>query len=166
MGTLAREMAQNTAHVLPLLLRAYADEWFAHYNYYFASKMVHGASSESVAAVLRAKSEAALTRADRLADRIVQLGGIPAPKLTELVDAATDKPFKLPEDLSDVRTLLEAVLDADRTSMRTFYELHRLSRDADILTAALALSLLAEATEGEQQLERLLSDPVPAKRGT
>jgi bacterioferritin len=162
---LAQEMAGGRSAVRPLLLRAYADEWFAHYNYYFVSKMVLGPSAESVAAVLRAKSEAAHSRADRLADRIIQLGGNPTPKLTELIDVATDKPFKLPDDLGDVRSLLEAVLDADRTSMRTFHEAYGLSRDADPLTAALVLVLFGEATAGEQQLERLLADSVPDKTG-
>src|SRR5690349_6519248 len=65
MGLLAQEFARNTTGVLAILQRAYADEWFAHYNYYFVSKMVIGPSSESVAAVLRTKSDAALARADR-----------------------------------------------------------------------------------------------------
>ena len=30
--------------VLPDLLRAYADEWFGHYNYYFVSRTVCGSS--------------------------------------------------------------------------------------------------------------------------
>lgn len=166
MGLLAQELAPKAGAVLPDLLRAYADEWFGHYNYYFVSRMVCGASSTSISALLRSKSEASLCRADRLASRIIELGGTPVPKLTELVDAATDKPFKLPDDLGNVRALLEAVLDAERTSMRTHHLILSKTRDNDPLTAALALDLLREATEGEQQLERLLADSVPDKTGT
>jgi len=166
MGTLAREMSPGADEVLPELIRAYADEWFGHYNYYFVSRMVAGSSAESVSAFLREKSQDALSRADRLASRIIELGGTPVPKLTELVEAATDKPFKLPEDLSDVRSLLEAVLDAERTSMRTHADIYANTRDADPLTAALAIELLREATQGEQKLERLLNDAAPHKTGT
>ncbi len=166
MGLLARELAPGADADLPDLIRAYADEWFGHYNYYFVSRMVRGASSEAIAALLREKSEASLSRADRLASRIIELGGTPVPKLTELVDAATDKPFKLPDDLGNVRELLEAVLDAERTSMRTHHKVLAETRDDDPLTAALALDLLREATDGEQQLERLLNDDVPEKNGT
>ena len=163
---LAREMASGHENVLPDLIRAYADEWFGHYNYYFVSRMVNGRSAESISALLLLKSNAALSRADRLASRIIELGGTPVPKLTELVDAATDKPFKLPEDLSDVRSLLEAVLDAERTSMRTHHDIYQRTREDDPLTASLALDLLREATEGEAQLERLLNDSAPHKAGT
>jgi len=165
MGKLAQEMAPNHESVLPELLRAYADEWFGHYNYYFVSRMVNGPSAESIGAFLRQRSQVALDRADRLASRIIELGGTPVQKLTELVEAATDKPFKLPEDLSDVTALLEAVLDAERTSMRTQSLIYAMARDSDPLTSELALDLLKEAAQGEQQLERLLSDSVPEKTG-
>jgi bacterioferritin len=166
MGKVAQEMAPDHKSVLPELIRAYANEWFGHYNYYFVSRMVNGPSAESIGAFLLKKSKVALDRADRLASRIIELGGTPVPKLTELVDAATDKPFKLAEDLSDVTALLEAVLDAERTSMRTHAAIYAMARNSDPLTAALALDLLKEAAQGEQQLERLLNDSGPDKTGT
>ena len=166
MGLLARELAGESEEILQDLVRAYADEWFGHYNYYFVSRTVSGPSAESVGAFLLRKSEVAFERADRLASRIIELGGTPVPKLSDLVDAATDKPFKLPEDLSNVRALLEAVLDAERTSMRTHSAIYAKSREQDPLTAALALELLREAAQGEQQLERLLADSAPDKTGT
>src|SRR5581483_10407396 len=105
-GTLASRIARPSKALLADLVRAYADEWHAHYNYYFVSKMVHGPSSAPISALLARKSDAALIRADRLALRLIQLGGRPAEKLGELPDLATDKPFKLPDDLADVEGLL------------------------------------------------------------
>jgi ferritin-like protein len=49
-----------------------------------------------------------------------------------------------------------AVLDAERTSMRTHQALYEQTRDRDPITARLVLDLLTEATRGEQQLQRLL----------
>ena len=165
MGTLAREIAQPTPEVLAELLRAYADEWFAHYNYFFVAHMVHGPSTPPVAALLRRKSDEALVRADRLALRLIQLGGEPASKMGALADSASDKPFKLPDDLRDIEGLLKAVLDADRTSMRTFQRLHELTRNRDAISEALALDMLTQAVAGEQELERLLSAPAPEMTG-
>ncbi len=165
MGLLANEFARPENALLRELQRAYADEWFAHYNYYVAALLITGSSAASVAALLRGKSEEALRRADRLAERLVQLGGGPIPKLTGLVEAATDKPFKLPEDTGDVRGLLRAVLDAERTSMRTHNAIHEMSRDRDPLTSMLALELLTESTRGEHMLEMLLGDQAPEMTG-
>jgi bacterioferritin len=163
---MAIEFAQPDEDLLRELQRAYADEWFAHYNYYIASRLVTGPSAASVAALLRDKSDEAFRRADLLAQRLVELGETPTPKLTDLVDAATDKPFKLPDDLSDIEGLLRAVLDAERTSMRTHRSIHAMTRDSDPLTADLALYLLRQAAEGEQLLEKLLGGSAPEMTGT
>lgn len=165
MGMLSRHFADPRPDVIDGLLRAFADEWFGHYNYNFVAHMVRGPASASIATLLRGKSEQALDRAERLATRLIQLGSEPVRKLTDLPALATDKPFKLPNNLSDVDALLRAVLDAERTSMRTHQRLYELTRDSDPLTAALSLQLLAEAATGEQQLERLLGDEAPQMTG-
>jgi bacterioferritin len=165
MGVLATEFAQPDEELLRELQRAYADEWFAHYNYFIAAQLVSGPSSASIAELLRNKSDEAFKRADRIAGRIVQLGGIPTTKLTALVEVATDKPFKLPEDLSDIDGLLRAVLDAERTSMRTHHAIHQGTAGRDPLTAAMSLDLLTEATRGEQLLEKLLGHSAPEMQG-
>ena len=77
------------------------------------------------------KSAEALARANRLAQRILQLGGRPSPKLTDVVGDATDKPFKLPKSMTDVHGVLRAILDAERTSLRTYHRLYARTRDGD-----------------------------------
>jgi ferritin-like protein len=86
-------------------------------------------------------------------------------KLTDLPDVATNKPFKLPADLSDVDALLRAVLDAERTSIRTLQQLYEMTRGADPVTETLVVSLLGQSVEGEQRLERLLGDEAPEMTG-
>jgi bacterioferritin len=165
MGKLAREIAGVTPELRDELVRAYADEWFAHYNYFFVSHAIHGPSAPPVAALLRRKSNEALVRADRLAVRLIELGEQPVPKLTDLGDYASDKPFKLPDDLRDIEGLLRAVLDADRTSIRTFQHLHDLTRNRDALSEALLLEMLGQAIAGEQEIENLLSESAPEMTG-
>jgi ferritin-like protein len=94
-----------------------------------------------------------------------QLGSSPIAKLTDLIDHATDKPFKLPEEADDLSGLLAAVLDAERTSLRTFHALCELAAN-DPVTAALALDLLHEAMDGEQEMETLLGSTAPELDGT
>jgi bacterioferritin len=166
MGKLARELARPSEELMSGLRRAYADEWFAHFNYFTVSKRITGPSAASLSQLLRRRSERALARAERLSDRILELGGELPEKLGELVEHATDKPFKLPDSLDDAEGLLKAVLDAERTTMRLQHRLHELSREHDPLTAALTLDLMDEAVKGEQALEMLLGHDAPEMDGT
>ena len=166
MGYLARRLRQGERTALvQALTQAYADEWFAHYNYWFVANTVCGPASAAVAALLRRKAQRALVHANWLAARLSELGGQPVAKLTELVQHATDKPFKLPDDVRDLDGALKAVLDAERTSLRTYQRLYEQTQQHDPVTQALALDLLREAVNGEEQLERLLGEPAPELEG-
>jgi bacterioferritin len=167
MGELGRQLAgAHRARLITDLTRAYADEWFAHYNFQFTANVLWGHYSPSTRALLARKSREALTRANRLAQRILQLGGQPTPKLTDLVDRATDKPFKLPKSMADMHGVLKAVLDAERTSLRTYQRLYERTRDHDPVTALLAQEYLAATVQGEEELERLIGDHASGMKGT
>lgn len=166
MGELGRQLAgAYRARIIKDLTRAYADEWFAHYNFQFTANVLWGHYSPSTTALLARKSAEALTRANRLAQRILQLGRQPIPKLTDLIDHATDKPFKLPKSVVDVHGVLKAVLDAERTSLRTYQRLYERTRDHDPVTALLAQEYLAATVQGEDELERLIGDHAPGMKG-
>ena len=166
MGYLARQLLPpERATLVRALIQAYADEWFAHYNYWFVANTVCGPASPAVAALLRRQAQRALARANRLAARLNELGSRPVAKLTESVEHATDKPFKLSDDVRDLDGALKAVLDAERTSLRTYQRLYEQTREHDPVTQALALEFLREAVHGEEQLERLLGKPAPELAG-
>ena len=167
MGELGRQLAgTHRVRLIKDLTQAYADEWFAHYNFQFTANVLWGHYSPSTTALLARKSGEALARANRLAQRILQLGGEPVPKLTDLVDRATDKPFKLPKSRTDVHGVLKAVLDAERTSLRTYQRLYERTRDHDPVTALLAQEYLAATVQGEDEIERLIGDPASGMKGT
>jgi len=166
MGKLAQQLIQlDRGALIQDLTQAYADEWFAHYNYYFASNTVSGPESPAVIKLLRYKADRALVHANRLAARISQLGGKIIPKMDDLSQHATDKPFKLPENVRDLDGVLKAVLDAERTSIRTYRRLGEKTLEKDPVTQLLTIELLAEAVEGEEQIERLLGEPAPEMDG-
>ena len=167
MGELGRRVSRvNRPGLLRALTRAYADEWFAHYNYQFTANTLWGHHSPSTTELLQRKSAEALTRANRLARRILELGGQPVAKLTDLIEHATDKPFKLPPSMADTDGVLKAVLDAERTSLRTYQALYDRTHAGDPVTSLLAQEFLAAVVHGEEELERLIGDPAPAMRGT
>jgi bacterioferritin len=166
MGKLAQQLTGlDRDAVITDLSRAYADEWCAHYNYSFVAYIVSGPSSPGLVRLLRGKAARALRHADRLAARILELGSRPPAKIGELVERATDKPFKLPENVRDLDEVLKAVLDAERTSMRTYHDLERRTAGGDMMTHALAVELERAAVRGEEELERLLGEPAPEMDG-
>jgi ferritin-like protein len=116
--------------------------------------------------LLARKSADAFSRTNRLAQRIQELGGQPVSKLTDLVTHASDKPFKLPSSMANVNEVLTAVLDAERTSVRTYEALYRLTREKDPVTALMAQEYLAAVVRGEDELERLIGDRAPRMQGT
>jgi len=58
-----------------------------------------------------------------------------------------------------------SVLDAERTSLRTYDELAELSARGDRLTHRLAVDVLADAVRAEQEIERLIDDAAPGMTG-
>ncbi len=166
MGELGRQaVGVNRVALVRELRRAYADEWFAHYNFQFVANVLWGHHSPSLVALLSRKSAEAFARTNRLAQRILQIGGQPVVKLSQLVEHATDKPFKLPKSLADAPGILRAVLDAERTSLRTYQRLYARTHLKDPVTALLAQEYLAAVVAGEEELERLIGDHAPEMKG-
>jgi ferritin-like protein len=74
--------------------------------------------------------------------------------------------FKLPKSMSDVQGVLKAMLDAERTSLRTHQGLYDRTRVKDPVIALIAQEYLAAVVRGEEELERLISDRAPGMKGT
>jgi ferritin-like protein len=74
--------------------------------------------------------------------------------------------FKLPKSMSDVQGVLKAMLDAERTSLRTHQGLYDRTRVKDPVTALIAQEYRAAVVRGEEELERLISDRAPGMKGT
>ncbi len=68
--------------------------------------------------------------------------------------------------MSDVEGVLKAVLDAERTSLRTYQTLYDRTRGKDPVTEHLMIDFLTETIHGEEELERLIGDAAPGMRGT
>ena len=63
--------------VISDLNKAYADEWCAHFQYWLAAHWVNGINADAVSSRLTTQSADELMHAERFANRIIELGGIP-----------------------------------------------------------------------------------------
>jgi bacterioferritin len=157
MGTRGREIVgKNVDKVLDLLTRAFADEWLAYYQYWLGAKVAKGPMKEAVIAELLQHAADELRHADLVANRIVQLGGAPvsSPKgWYEMANCGYDAP-----DDPYVAKLLEQNIKGEQCAIGVYNAMLAETQAADPVTYNLALQILQDEVEHEEDLQALQED--------
>lgn len=157
MGTKARELVgEHADRIVELLNRALSDEWLAYYQYWIGSKVVKGPMKSAVEAELVQHAADELRHADMLVMRIVELGGTPVlnPKRWfELTNCGYDAP----ED-SFVRKVLEQNIKGERCAIDVYNKIISYTKDVDPVTYNLAVQIMSDEMEHEEDLQSLLED--------
>lgn len=157
MGTRGTEIVgMDVKELLDLLNKAFADEWFAYYQYWLGAKVVRGPMKDAVAAELLQHATEELAHADLVANRIIQLGGKPVtePRLWYEWSGCG----YLPPDDDYVRKILEQNIHGERCAISYYNELMKKTRDTDIITFNMVTTILAQEVEHEEDLQALLED--------
>lgn len=157
MGQRGREIVgMDVEKLLELLNRAYASEWLAYYQYWLGAKVIKGPMKDAVAAELNLHATEELGHAVLLAGRILQLGGTPvlAPaEWTKWSPCAYDPP----ED-PYVEVLLDQNIAGERCAITAYKEMMDVTREADPVTYNIALTILQQEVEHEEDLQSLRED--------
>ncbi|MBN1398898.1 MAG: ferritin [Bacteroidetes bacterium] len=157
MGTKAKEMVGAEAkNIVTLLNKAFADEWLAYYQYWIGAKVVCGQMRGAVAGELAEHAAEELKHAEMLTERIMQLGGTPILKPEDWYKM-TNCGYDSPEDPS-VKTLLNQNIKGEQCAIEVYRKLAEATKDKDVLTYHLALEIMKEEIEHEDDLEALLED--------
>jgi bacterioferritin len=157
MGTKGREIVGvNTEMVLSLLNKAFADEWLAYYQYWLGAKIAKGPMKEAVIAELLQHATDELRHADLVANRILQLGGTPVttPKLWY---DFTNCGYDAPEDPS-VMQLLKQNIKGEQCAITVYNSMLSETREKDPVTYNMALLILEDEVEHEEDLQALQED--------
>lgn len=157
MGTRGREIVgMDVNELLTLLNAAYASEWLAYYQYWLGAKVLKGPMKDAVAAELNIHATEELGHATLLAARILQLGGTP---VLNPLDWFTLSPCKYdaPED-PFVTTLLRQNIAGEQCAISTYKSLMDVTKDKDMITYNLALTILTQEVEHEEDLQSLMED--------
>ena len=157
MGTRGREIVgMDVNELLRLLNAAYASEWLAYYQYWLGAKVIKGPMKDAVAAELTIHANEELGHALLLAGRINQLGGTPVPHPAQwfelspcAYDAPTD-PF--------VGVLLDQNIAGEQCAISVYQSLMDVTKDKDMITYNLALTILEQEVEHEEDLQSLKED--------
>ncbi len=157
MGTRGREIVgMDVDHLLKLLNAAFASEWLAYYQYWLGAKLIKGPMKDAVAAELTLHATEELAHATLLAGRIIQLGGTPV--LTP-EGWAEESPcaYDAPAD-PYVAVLLDQNIAGEQCAISTYKALMDTTKDKDMVTYNLALTILEQEIEHEEDLQGLRED--------
>lgn len=166
MGTKGRAIiGLDVEELLKLLNKAFADEWLAYYQYWVGAKVAKGPMKDAIIAELLQHATEELGHANLVADRIIQLGGTPLTTPRVWFDWSNcgydppDDPF--------VRTLLQQNIQAEQCAIGVYDQMMKLTESKDPLTYNMALTILTQEVEHEEDLQALLEDldlMIPAPR--
>jgi bacterioferritin len=165
MGTRGREIVgMNVDELLKLLNKAFADEWFAYYQYWLGAKVVKGPMKDAVAAELIQHATEELAHADLVANRIIQLGGAPITEPKKWYEWSGCG-YNPPND-EYVKTILNQNIDGERCAISYYNDLMKKTKDTDMITYNMVLGILNQEVEHEEDLQALLEDlELMVKRG-
>jgi bacterioferritin len=157
MGTRGREIVGlDVNHLLTLLNQAYASEWLAYYQYWLGAKLIKGPMKDAVAQELTLHATEELNHAMLLVNRIIQLGGTPV--LTpEGWLKESPCAYEAPAD-PYVITLLDQNIAGEQCAISVYKNLMDTTRDRDMVTYNMALSILEQEVEHEEDLQSLRED--------
>lgn len=133
-----------------------ADEWLAYYQYWIGAKVIKGPSKDEIASELVIHATEELGHADLLAERITKLGGTPLIDPREWFEKSGCG-YLPPEDPFVVE-ILKQNIDGEQCAISGYNELMKFTQGKDIVTYNMALTILEDELEHEQDLEDFLED--------
>ena len=157
MGTKGREIVGvNVDQLIESLNKALADEWLAYYQYWVGAKVLKGPMRGAAVAELTQHAGDELRHAGMIADRLIQLGGVPVLKPSDWYDL-TNCGYDAPEDPM-VRAVLQQNVEGEQCAIQVYKKLIETLRGKDDVTYAMVAEILADEVEHEEDLQALLED--------
>ncbi len=158
MGKKAREIIHaNVNKVLKDLTAVYADEWLAHHLFWHLAQTLRGIGADTLRTQLAKQSQGELEHAEKIAKRIVQLGGSPPAVWDAIAKAANCKPSPPPSDRTNLEAAIKLVLDTERCVIDVYNSLLGKYRNIDHVTYELVEDLLIDELEEEEVWENYLA---------
>ena len=135
-------------NLLSQLNAALAEEWLAYYQYWVGALVVEGAMRSDVQGEFEEHAEEERHHAQLLADRIIELEGVPVLDPTDF----------------DVVSLLNQNVASERCAILRYQEIAKFTDGIDFTTCDIAKHILAEEEEHEQDLQDYLTDIARMKK--
>jgi bacterioferritin len=157
MGSKGREIVGvDVDRLIEMLNKAYADEWLAYYQYWVGAKVAQGRMRGLVAKELEEHAGEELKHAEKLVERMIQLGGRPLLEPQQWFKE-THCGYDAPSN-PDTQALLKQNIKGEQCAIETYKKLLEFVKDKDPITYHLALGIMEDEVEHEEDLESLLGD--------
>ncbi len=157
MGTMGRKIiGMDVDELLRLLNAAYASEWLAYHQYWLGAKVIKGPMKDAVVAELTLHATEELNHATLLVGRIIQLGGTPVTDPRKWFDLSPCA--YAPPDDPYVAVLLDQNIAGEQCAIDTYKKLMDTTKDKDMVTYNIALTILEQEVEHEEDLQSLKED--------
>ena len=159
MGRKSKEIVRaKIEDVITDLNKAYADEWLAHYQYWLTALWIRGMDADTLRDTLTQQSADELMHAEKLGNRIIQLGGTPVMNPNKLLEVSGCGYKEPPTDAANLKQVIEIVLEAEACAIETYSKLSEKYRTTDVVTHEIFEGLLEDEVEDEEQWEKLGSN--------
>ncbi|MBI2252140.1 MAG: hypothetical protein HYU63_05295 [Armatimonadetes bacterium] len=156
MGKKAIEVAGiDIKDLIKDLNKAYADEWLAYYSYWYMARTVTGPAYEDMSEFLEKIAKDEEEHAKELADRIIELGGLPISYPMNLEKNANAPYPKPPEATSDYKGIIKVVTEAEAGAIEVYNKLASKTFGKDHVTYQLMCHILEEEVKHEETFENL-----------
>ncbi|HPJ77548.1 MAG TPA: ferritin-like domain-containing protein [Prolixibacteraceae bacterium] len=157
MGKQAIKVASvDVDKLLEMLNAALSEEWLAYYQYWIGARLMEGPMRSEVEPELLLHADQELNHAVMVVDRIIQLGGTPVinPKeWTNWARCAYDEPAD-----PYIEVILEQNLKGERCAIERYKEIADFTSGKDHTTHQMAVQILNEEVEHENDIEDWLTD--------
>lgn len=142
--------------LLKMLNAALAEEWLAYYQYWIGARLMEGPMRSEVEPELLLHADQELGHAVLVTNRIIQLGGTPVinpMEWTKLARCSYDEP-------SDpyIEVILEQNLKGERCAIQRYQEIADFTAGKDHSTHQMAVQILNEELEHENDIEDWIND--------
>jgi bacterioferritin len=156
MGEKSREIVEiDLKGLIKDLDRAYCDEWLAFYAYWYMAQVVAGKGYEDMAEFLNKIAKDEFEHASELAERIVELGGLPT-NTPAILEKNANFPYPgVMKRLSDYDEIIKLVTGAEAGAIEVYNKIARKTFGKDHDTYQLMTHILGEEITHEEMFENL-----------
>ncbi|MDD5006289.1 MAG: ferritin-like domain-containing protein [Candidatus Omnitrophica bacterium] len=156
MGKKAREIAGvDLKDLIKDLDRAYCDEWLAFYAYWYMAQAVEGLGYEDMAEFLNKIAKDELEHAGEVAERIIELGGLPTNAPSKLEGNANAAYPGVMKKLADYAEIMKIVAAAEAGAIEVYDKIAKKTFGKDHDTYQLVTHILGEEITHEEMFENL-----------
>ena len=146
----------DVKELIKQLNEALSEEWLAYYQYWIGARVIEGPMRTEVEPELLIHADQELNHAVMVVDRITQLGGTPVlspMEWTKLGKCA----YETPSD-PYIEAILAQNLRGERCAIDRYEKLAEFTHGKDHVTHQIAITILNEELEHEQEIEDWLAD--------